>query len=131
MKNLLRGAYMPDYVLCALWATTDYEGTPLDEGLSPHEMPDVAPEWLQAQRDDIAGFLWHTRRVIRALRKLRPDCTPQQIAHDFWLTREHHGAGFWDRGYGEAGTRLTAMAHTFSSSADELIDAVMALEETQ
>jgi hypothetical protein len=25
--------------------------------------------------------------------------TPEQNGHDFWLTRNHHGAGFWDRGY--------------------------------
>lgn len=30
-----------------------------------------------------------------------------QHGHDFALTRNHHGAGFWDRGYGEAGTRLS------------------------
>lgn len=32
---------------------------------------------------------------------------------DFWLTRERHGAGFWDRGLGELGNRLTAAAHAY------------------
>lgn len=36
-----------------------------------------------------------------------------QHGHDFWLTRNGHGAGFWDRGYGDAGDRLTEAAHTF------------------
>jgi hypothetical protein len=27
--------------------------------------------------------------------------------HDFWLTSAGHGAGFWDRGIGEIGTRLS------------------------
>ena len=26
---------------------------------------------------------------------------------DFWLTRNGHGAGFWDRGLGEVGDQLT------------------------
>jgi hypothetical protein len=26
---------------------------------------------------------------------------------DFWLTRNGHGAGFWNRGYGEVGDRLS------------------------
>lgn len=32
--------------------------------------------------------------------------------HDLWLTRNHHGCGFWDRGYEETvGDRLTDIAH--------------------
>jgi len=27
--------------------------------------------------------------------------------HDFWLTRNGHGAGFWDRGLGDLGKALT------------------------
>jgi hypothetical protein len=34
-------------------------------------------------------------------------------AVDFWLTRNQHGAGFWDRGLGEVGERLTEAAHAF------------------
>ena len=33
--------------------------------------------------------------------------------HDFWLTRNHHGAGFWDRGLGEVGRKLTEAAHVY------------------
>ncbi len=29
------------------------------------------------------------------------------IGHDFWLTRNHHGAGFWDGDYGDYGDLLT------------------------
>ena len=34
-----------------------------------------------------------------------------QLGHDFWLTRNRHGAGFWDRGLGELGQKLTDLAH--------------------
>jgi hypothetical protein len=35
-------------------------------------------------------------------------------AHDFILTRNHHGAGFWDGDWQAPwGDRLTALAHTF------------------
>lgn len=33
--------------------------------------------------------------------------------HDFWLTRNGHGVGYWDRGLGELGDKLTAAAKTF------------------
>lgn len=36
---------------------------------------------------------------------------PDRAGHDFWLTRNHHGAGFWDRGLGELGKKLTQAAH--------------------
>lgn len=37
----------------------------------------------------------------------------EQAGHDFWLTRNHHGAGFWDRNLGECGEWLTNMAVSF------------------
>lgn len=36
----------------------------------------------------------------------------EQLAHDIWFTRQHEGAGFWDRGYGSAGQILTEVAHS-------------------
>lgn len=35
---------------------------------------------------------------------------------DFWLTRNGHGAGFWDRGYGDVGERLTSAAHVYGEA---------------
>lgn len=38
----------------------------------------------------------------------------KQAGHDFWLTRNHHGAGFWDGDYPEPeGTELTKLSHSF------------------
>jgi len=37
----------------------------------------------------------------------------EQIGHDFWLTRNGHGAGFWDRGLGDMGEKLTEIAKSF------------------
>lgn len=37
----------------------------------------------------------------------------EQNGHDLWLTQGRHGAGFWDRGYGETGEKLTEAAHRF------------------
>lgn len=45
--------------------------------------------------------------------------TPEEYAgHDFWLTRAGHGAGFWDRGLGELGDRLSAAATAYGSPDD-------------
>lgn len=47
--------------------------------------------------------------------------SPEQAGHDLWLTRNGHGAGFWDRGR-EHGDRLSSWAHSMGSS-DVWIDA--------
>lgn len=36
----------------------------------------------------------------------------ESFGHDMTLTRNHHGAGFWDRGAGELGDTLTEWAHS-------------------
>jgi hypothetical protein len=39
-----------------------------------------------------------------------------QAGHDFWLTRNRHGAGFWDGDYDESvATCLTDAAHVYGS----------------
>jgi hypothetical protein len=37
----------------------------------------------------------------------------EQNGHDLFLTQGGHGSGFFDRGYGETGEKLTAAAHSF------------------
>ena len=39
--------------------------------------------------------------------------TDEQNGQDLWLTQAGHGVGFWDRGYGEIGDKLTEAAHLF------------------
>ena len=39
-----------------------------------------------------------------------------QHGHDFALTRNGHGAGFWDRGYGETGYELTGIAQRYAEA---------------
>lgn len=40
---------------------------------------------------------------------------PMRAGHDFLLTRNGHGAGFWDRGLGEVGDRLADAARVYGS----------------
>ena len=40
---------------------------------------------------------------------------PGQFGHDLALTRNGHGAGFWDRGLGEAGDTLTYWAESLDT----------------
>jgi hypothetical protein len=46
-----------------------------------------------------------------------------QCGHDFILTANRHGAGFWDRGLGAIGGRLTEAAHGYGIDAEFALDA--------
>jgi hypothetical protein len=97
----------------ALWSSCDDGGTPLDAaGYTPD---DIHPDTREEMEGDLRDFVESNAEPIRRLRDNFADCTPERIAHDFWLTRNRHGAGFWDRGYGEDGDALTEAAHAYGT----------------
>lgn len=95
------------YVTCALWSSTDNAdesgGAPLDDNYGPE---DIAPETLEGMRQDCADF------IELAGMEGRTHWNADSAGHDFWLTRNGHGAGFWDRGQPD-GEELTEHAKTF------------------
>ncbi|GAA4852507.1 hypothetical protein [Saccharopolyspora rosea] len=50
------------------------------------------------------------------------DIDAQQAGHDFLLTRQRHGTGFWDRGLGDKGDRLTESAKVYGEHNIEVED---------
>ena len=101
------------YIECALWASTDNAdetgGEPLDANYGPDDMADETREQMAADVADFAAYV--EREGID-----RSAWTDAQFGHDFWLTRNRHGAGFWDRGHGEAGDALMQAAHTYGET---------------
>lgn len=92
MSDLLRGKIISDYIDCALWADLrDHDG----ESLDGYSVDDIAPATVQAMRDDCAAFFWSQRALIRQALAQRDR---SHLAHDLWLSRNGHGAGFFDRG---------------------------------
>lgn len=92
------------YIECALWSSTVDDGTPMDDHYGPD---DLAASTLRAVHRDVAAFIDH----LEADNVDATSIGPTQMGHDLWLTRNHHGAGFWDRGTGKLGQTLTAIAH--------------------
>jgi hypothetical protein len=96
------------YLEAALWSSTDDDGDPLDG----YDADDVDPATLARMRADCADFY-----ALASDLWTEAGMSDYQAGHDFWLTRNRHGAGFWDRGLGEAGDKLTALAHAYGDSA--------------
>lgn len=74
---------------------------------------DIAPEAIEAARRDCIAFQQQFRLLLDDAENEtgRDDASH---GHDFWLTRNDYGAGFWDRGYSDAlGDALTEGAKGF------------------
>lgn len=91
------------YLICALWSSVDDNGEPLD---SNYSLDDISESFIESSKKDIEDFEKKAGDLLDAL-------DTEQIGHDLWLTRNHHGAGFWDRGLGDIGEKLTKLAHEF------------------
>ena len=89
----------------------------------------LAASSRDAARIDCWGFLINCDRAGLLDRIASTTMTWDAIGHDFWLTRNHHGAGFWDRGLGDLGKQLTDLAHaagecnTFEADGELVLDA--------
>lgn len=108
------------YIACALWSSTDNAiveggpsapdsdgGWPLDDNYGPE---DIDAEDLAEMRKDCDNFVDANRSDLDA-----SGLDDGQQGHDFWLTRNGHGAGFWDRGLGDVGERLSEACKPYGS----------------
>jgi len=101
------------YIGCAFWSES--VGGDDDTSLTNagYDESDLSPEALKTITEDCTSF-YNDESHADAL-ALWDD---SQAGHDFWLTRNHHGAGFWDRFYGDdersiAGKALTDASHAY------------------
>jgi hypothetical protein len=113
-------AFTKAYIECALWASTDESdergGEPLDQN---YGVEDIALESLAEMVADCKDFQESFGELIAG--------RLETAGHDFWLTRNGHGAGFWDgdwwepmpsehesaRQYKTVGDFLTAMSKPY------------------
>jgi hypothetical protein len=99
-------SFVDAYLEAALWASSvgDNE-SPLDN--QGYTISDFAQKAVNQAVQESNDFIEANLQLLEAVG------THEQHGHDFWLTRNRHGAGFWDRGYGEVGKRLTEAAHAY------------------
>jgi hypothetical protein len=101
------------YVQAALWSSNDESDEPLDQNYDESDLSDSA---RTSMREDCEVFLSVNRIDLVEYESVMPRrewSTSAQAGHDFWLTRNHHGTGFWDRGIGALGDRLTRAAQSY------------------
>ncbi len=86
------------YLECMLWAETDNSdergGDPLDKNYTPEDINDAS---LKQAVADGKRFQQDNSMALAVANYDSTLCSDTEMAgHDFWLTRNGHGAGFWD-----------------------------------
>lgn len=102
------------YIICALWAEMDNSTETVGNQLQDnYGIEDIAPEALEKIVADCTDFQQANMALLDEYVAL--GYTLGHAGHDFWLTRNGHGTGFWDRGLGDLGHKLTAAAKVYGS----------------
>lgn len=102
--------FLDSYRETALWSSMDGDGLPLDD-VKYHEA-ELSLAACERFRADCLKFESAFQKIVNDADYVSGDFP--DAAHDFWLTRNRHGAGFWDGDYPEPlATQLTELAHSF------------------
>jgi hypothetical protein len=127
------------YIECALWSST-IDGYWDDEAnvfVSQEDLPDN-----EAETHPVDEYFDHLDMDLDTMAAMQKDCEefvaaneadlatipPEQAGHDFWLTRCGHGAGFWDRGLGALGDRLSDAARVYGDQHAFILDGKVLFE---
>lgn len=95
--------FFHSYLETALWSSTDGEDKHLDQN---YDFKDIDRESYTHLKDEAQKFFNETYDMISSDLK--------KAGHDFWLTRNGHGAGFWDGDWDdEVGKKLTQVSKKY------------------
>lgn len=104
-ENLVE--FVKGYIACILFTIVECNLTG-ERGCTEDDFDDSLQE---AIAEDCLAFLAKAHEFIDlAISNDAFDYNYEQAGHDFWLTRNGHGAGFWDRGLDVLGAKLTTLS---------------------
>lgn len=96
-------AFLSAYIEAALFTSYHYN-EPMNEN---YGRDDLHPDTLESFTNDCTKFLQHELAVFDTKEA-------SQAGHDFWLTRNRHGAGFWDGDWNNPqADAFTKLSHEF------------------
>ena len=107
------------YMVCALWSSTDSAGNPLDNEFSEDDFN--ASSWQKCILTCLRFLNEAGDTILQAIEdnavKVPDGSDNWSLAgHDFWLTHNGHGAGFWDGSWASPyDVKLTEISEKFPS----------------
>ena len=95
------------YLEALLWSEARYDEEGESEGNWDDDftVDDFEPESLASHRIEILDFFQAQTEDLTSANL--SGFSWESLGHDFCLTRNGHGAGYWDRGLGSLGDRLS------------------------
>lgn len=113
--------FIAGYVQAMQWLTNAND---LNLELESAEAYELSEQCKESIAEDCEKFLNEQGAVLQTV--ISTEYGYGSAGHDFYLTRNSHGAGFWDRGLGDAGDVLSEASREFGASheyvaEDELI----------
>lgn len=103
--------FTQNYLEAAFWTEEErLKEEAVENGIERPDMHDYdwSPEALQIADEECRKFQGQAQELLQQAGG------DEQNGHDFWLTRNGHGAGFWDRGYhDEIGDGLSEISKQF------------------
>lgn len=113
-------AFTQGYIKCLFFTWPEDEGDDDEEsefvgGITSPDYSDLAGSALATIMDDCAKFQADNAALLAEA--YARDYSEERAGHDFWLTRNGHGAGYWDRDelecdsdeYGRLAAKITAI----------------------
>lgn len=111
-QKLYLADFIKAYIEAMLWSSTGDDEKPLDEKYSENDFADETRVRIETDCEKFVSANW-------VLLKYADDCGEDagNAGHDFWLTREGHGCGFWSRDLDEddLGDKLTKECEKFGN----------------
>lgn len=103
------------YLETALWSSTvttgERDDEPLDEN---HDLSDLAQSVVDEAITDCADFRSNSATQLAEAYEIR-GYNERKAGHDFWLSRNGHGAGFFDEGNEECWDKLQDAARHYGA----------------
>jgi hypothetical protein len=109
MEGSILDIFVKAYVGVALWSSTDDKGNFLSMNYD-YGLESFSEREQTFMKQECKAFL------LKAMNMIKPHQL-EQAGHDFWLTRNGHGTGFWDRKevWGTHSLELSQIAVSFGT----------------
>lgn len=85
-------AFVLGYIEAAFFTSTDSKDRPLDSEYSVSNLSKASRRTIEAECNEFIGKAGEL--LEEAMERGRDE---EHLGHDYWLTRNGHGTGFWDR----------------------------------
>ena len=106
-EKIVLSKSLPAYFEAMLWSSNDQDDNPLDKNYS---ISDISDKLRESSKKDLLSFVKKCEKECsEELEEYISDKGREKFGHDFWLSRNGHGAGFFDDGF----NKLQKLANSF------------------